>query len=123
MQNRMIGVAVCVFAALAATAGVANAETFIRVHNDASQPAEVTVDKKSRDIRPRRNYTFPLAAPVVDLKVAFANGDMSFGEIDIGPFLAIENPEDGNTYFCMSLDEDDFEILSQADCAEWIIEK
>jgi len=122
MQSRTIRAAVCVLAVAAATAGAAGAETRIRVRNDGVMPAEVTVDKKSREIRARKSSNFPLTSPVVDLKVAFANGDVNYGEIDIGPFLAVENPKDGNTYFCMSVDEDDFDLLSQADCAEWVVE-
>lgn len=112
--------AVCIALAAAFAATAASAETLIKVRNTSEQPATVTIDKKSRDIRARKTYNFPLEAPTAPLKVEFANGDVNYGEIDIAPFFAVENPEDGNTYFCMTVDTEDFNILPRETCAEWL---
>ncbi len=114
--------AVCALTLATAAATAASAETRIRVRNDSAQPAEITVEKKSRDVRPRKASNFPLTSPTADLKVAFANGDVNYGEIDVGPFLPVQT-EEGDTYYCMTLDTDDFNILPQETCAEWINKK
>ncbi|HEX6866274.1 MAG TPA: hypothetical protein VF122_03485 [Caulobacteraceae bacterium] len=119
MHEQMTRVAVCAIALATAAATAASAETRLRVRNDSAQPAEITVDKKSRDVRPRKASNFPLTSPTADLKVAFANGDVNYGEIDVGPFLPVQTDE-GDTYYCMTLDTEDFNILPQEICAEWV---
>ena len=111
--------AVCVMLMMSATA--ASAETMVRIRNDSELPANITVDKKSRDVRPRKAASFPIVNGVGVLKVAFANGDVNKAEFSaVGETLPVENAPDGNTYYCMTLDTDDFEFLTQAQCAEWV---
>lgn len=120
MKSSIVRVAVCGAALLIAAAGVANAETRVRIRNDSVHPANITVDKKSRDVRPRKAASFPLAASIGELKVSFANGDMNKGEFNVAETLPVENAPDGNTYYCMTLDEQDFELLTKTQCEEWV---
>ena len=116
---KLISAAAC--AALVASAGVASAETMVRVRNDSVHPANISIDKKSRDVKPRKAASFPMAGPTAILKVAFANGDMNKAEFSVvGESLPVENAPDGNTYYCMTLDENDFEFVPQAECAKWV---
>ena len=118
-QFKLVSATVCV--ALMAGAGVANAETMVRIRNDSVHPANITVDKKSRDVRPRKAASFPIVDGVGVLKVAFANGDVNKAEFSaVGETLPVENAPDGNTYYCMTLDENDFEFLTQAECSKWV---
>lgn len=117
-QFKLISAAAC--AALLASAGVANAETLVRIRNDSVHPANISVDKKSRDVRPRKAASFPLTNGGGLLKVAFANGDMNKAEFNAAAETLPVEAADGNSYYCMSLDENDFEFLTQADCAKWV---
>src|SRR6187549_1905227 len=100
---KLVSAAIC--AALVAGAGVANAETMVRIRNDSVHPANITVDKKSRDVRPRKAASFPIPTGTGVLKVAFANGDVNKAEFSaVGETLPVENAPDGNTYYCMTLD-------------------
>lgn len=118
-QFKLVSAAAC--AALLASAGVASAETLVRIRNDSVHPANITIDKKSRDVRPRKAASFPIPGGVGVLKVAFANGDVNKAEFSaVGETLPVENAPDGNTYYCMTLDENDFEFLTQAECAKWV---
>ena len=121
VSSRVIACAAA--AATLAAAGAASAETLIRVRNDSVQPANISIDKKSRDVRSRKAANFPLTSPTATLKVAFANGDVSIGEFDVGLALPVKNPKDGDTYYCMTLDADDFELLPQETCAKWVIDE
>ena len=98
----------------------ASAETMVRIRNDSELPANITVDNKSRDVRPRKAASFPSSGIGV-LKVGFANGDMNRADFNApAETLPVENAPDGNTYFCMTLDTEDFEFLTQAECAKWV---
>ena len=117
-QFKLVSAAAC--AALLASAGVASAETLVRIRNDSVHPANITIDKKSRDVRPRKAANFPTTGIGV-LKVGFANGDMNRADFNApAETLPVENAPDGNTYFCMTLDTEDFEFLTQAECAKWV---
>ena len=116
---KLISAAAC--AALMAGAGVANAETLVRIRNDSVHPANISVDKKSRDVRPRKAANFPIAGTGGLLRVIFANGDANMAEFSVvGEALPVENAPDGNTYHCMTLNEEDFEFVTQAECAKWV---
>lgn len=120
-MNRFKLIAATACIALLANAGVASAETLVRIRNDSVHPANITIDKKSRDVRPRKAASFPIPTGTGVLKVAFANGDVNKAEFSaVGETLPVENAPDGNTYYCMTLDENDFEFLTQADCAKWV---
>ena len=116
---KLIVASACV--AFMASASIASAETIVRIRNDSVHPANITIDKKSRDVKPRKSASFPMAGPTAMLKVAFANGDMNKAEFStVGESLPVENAPDGNTYYCMTLDENDFEFVPQAECAKWV---
>ena len=115
---KLISLAAC--AALMAGTTAASAETMVRIRNDSELPANITVDNKSRDVRPRKAASFPTSGVGV-LKVGFANGDMNKADFNApAETLPVENAPDGNTYFCMTLDTEDFEFLTQAECAKWV---
>lgn len=117
--SKIISAFVCV--TLVASAAAANAETRLRIRNDSVHPANITVDKRSRDVRPRKAASFAIENGAGVLKVAFANGDVNKAEFNAAAeTLPVENAPDGNTYYCMTLDESDFEFLTQADCAKWV---
>ena len=121
MSNPLIGrAAICALALTMAAASAASAETRVRIRNDSVHPANITVDKKSRDVRPRKSASYPLSGMTATLKVVFANGDVNKGEFDVGETLPVENAPDGHTYYCMTLDTEDFELLIQAACSEWV---
>ena len=120
MPRTMNRVAICTLAMAMAWAGAVSAETRVRVRNDSELPANITVDKRSRDVKPRKAASFPITGTTGVLKVAFANGDMNKGEFDVTETLPVENPEDGNTYYCITLDTEDFDLLTQAACQEWV---
>jgi hypothetical protein len=116
--SKVISAVACV--SLLASAAAASAETRVRIRNDSVHPANITVDKKSRDVRPRKAASFPIASNLATLKVAFANGDMNKGDFNVNETLPVENAPDGNTYYCMTLDEVDFELQTKAVCEEWV---
>ena len=110
-------VTICALAVAIAGAGAANAETRVRIRNDSVHPANISVDKRSRDVRPRKAASFPITGTTGMLAAVFANGDVSKGEFDVREALPVQNAEDGNTYYCIVLDTEDFNVMPQADCA------
>ena len=85
----LISLAAC--AALTAGPTLASAETMVRIRNDSELPANITVDNKSRDVRPRKAASFPTSGVGV-LKVGFANGDMNRADFNApAETLPVEN--------------------------------
>jgi hypothetical protein len=118
---KIIGVAVCGLALV--TAGAASAENIVRVKNASELPATIQIDKKSRDVKPRKAASFPITGTTGTLGVLFANGDVSKGEFDVSAALPVENPEDGNTYYCITLDTESFDTMPQEACQALVIKK
>jgi len=112
--TKIIGMAVCAAALVAA--GSAAAETLVRVKNASELPATIQVDKKSRDVKPRKAANFPITGTSGTLGVLFANGDMSKGDFDVSTEQPVVNPEDGANYYCISLDTESFETMTKAAC-------
>lgn len=113
----------CALAALLASAGLANAETRVRIQNASPHPANIMIDKHSRDVQPRRAGVFPINGTTANMFVVFANGDASKGELDVSDALPAKNAEDGNDYYCVTINTDGLEVQTQADCLAAISKK
>jgi hypothetical protein len=119
--SKIIGAAVCGLALI--TAGAASAETIVRVKNASELPATIQIDKKSRDVKPRKAASFPITGTTGMLGVLFANGDVSKGEFDVSSVLPVENAEDGNTYYCIILDTETFDTMTKDACEALVLKK
>ena len=108
--------------ALTFAAGVASAETRVRVKNDSDIPANITIDKRSRDVRDGKSGAFPITGTTAVLTVAFANGEANRGDLDVSMEEPVTSVEDGNQYYCVLLDRIHFEVQLQSEC-EAIINK
>lgn len=113
----------CALAGLLMSAGVANAETRVRIQNTSPHPANIMIDKRSRDVQPRRAGVFPINGTTADMLVVFANGDASKGELDVSDAAPAKNAEDGNDYYCVTIDTDGLQVQTQADCLAAITKK
>ncbi|HEX6859339.1 MAG TPA: hypothetical protein VF138_03960 [Caulobacteraceae bacterium] len=113
---RAIIVGTMAMAMLGAAVAPAAAETFVRLQNDSVHPSNATLGKRSRDIRPRKAFNFPIEDTSNVLSIIFASGQVGRGDLDVSEAAPFTDPADGNDYYCVSYDEDGPTVNSQAQC-------
>lgn len=109
-------VAIGALAVAIAGAGPAGAETLVRIQNDSVHPSNMTLDKRSRDIRSRKAGSFPIVGTTGTLTIIFANGEVSRGELDVSEAYPTEPDAEGNQYYCVNVDSEGLAVQQQADC-------